>query len=74
MDWSSFVQAASATNWFAYLGTADDSGRPHVSVVAPGFSHPFQRVVDAIDDASRRISQSIIKIEENRFHTNFRVI
>ena len=38
MDWSSFVQAASATNWYAYLGTADDSGRPHVSVVAPGFS------------------------------------
>ncbi len=38
MDWTGFVEAATATNWLAYLGTADGSGRPHVSVVAPGFS------------------------------------
>lgn len=38
MDWARFVEAATATSWLTYLGTADVAGRSHVSVVAPGFS------------------------------------
>ncbi len=37
VDWRSFVVAATATSWVTYLGTVDAGGRPHVSVVAPGF-------------------------------------
>lgn len=38
MEWDEFVAAATTISWVAYLGTADEHGRPHVSVVAPGFS------------------------------------
>lgn len=38
MNWGELVDAAQAISWIAYLGTSDESGRPHVSVVAPGFS------------------------------------
>lgn len=38
MEWSAFVDAATSTGWVAYLATADDAGRPHSSVIAPGFS------------------------------------
>lgn len=37
MEWSRFAQAAASNGWYAFLGTADQAGRPHVSVVAPGF-------------------------------------
>lgn len=38
MEWDEFVAAAKAISWIAYIGTADSRGRPHVAVVAPGFS------------------------------------
>ncbi len=38
MDWDRFVDAARSIAWIAYLGTADERGRPHVSAVAPGFA------------------------------------
>lgn len=38
MSWEAFTAAATATSWVTYLGTVDRSGRPHVSVVAPGFT------------------------------------
>jgi general stress protein 26 len=38
MEWSEFVEAATTTSWFTYLGTADAAGHPHVSMVAPGFT------------------------------------
>lgn len=38
MDWEEAVAAAHAISWVCYIGTADESGRPHVSVVAPGFT------------------------------------
>ena len=38
MNWEAFTAAAAATSWVTYLGTIDRSGRPHVSVVAPGFT------------------------------------
>lgn len=38
MEWQAFVDAAQATSWVTYLGTVDARGRPHVSVVAPGFT------------------------------------
>ncbi len=38
MDWPTFVAAAESTGWITYLATADGSGAPHSSVVAPGFS------------------------------------
>jgi general stress protein 26 len=38
LDWDTFVSAARASSWVTYLGTVDESGRPHVSVVAPGFT------------------------------------
>lgn len=38
MKWDEFTAAAAATSWVTYLGTIDCSGRPHVSVVAPGFT------------------------------------
>ena len=59
MDWSGFVEAATATNWFTYLGTADGSGRPHVSVVAPGFSE------GAVWFATRPGSKKLRNISEN---------
>jgi general stress protein 26 len=37
MLWSDLVEAAKDIDWVVYLGTADKAGRPHVSVVAPGF-------------------------------------
>ncbi|HSJ27688.1 MAG TPA: pyridoxamine 5'-phosphate oxidase family protein [Acidimicrobiia bacterium] len=38
LDWDTFVSAAAASSWVTYLGTVDSAGRPHVSVVAPGFT------------------------------------
>ena len=38
MEWPAFVEAATSTGWVAYLATADAAGRPHSSVIAPGFS------------------------------------
>jgi general stress protein 26 len=38
MKWDEFAAAAAATSWVTYLGTIDAAGRPHVSVVAPGFT------------------------------------
>ena len=38
VKWEEFAAAAVATSWVTYLGTIDGSGRPHVSVVAPGFT------------------------------------
>ena len=64
MEWSGFVQAASATNWVAYLGTADRSGRPHVSVVAPGFSQGSGWF------ATRPASKKLRNIRENH-HVGF---
>ncbi len=37
MDWSEFVEAATAISWITYLATADSDGLPHVAPVAPGF-------------------------------------
>jgi hypothetical protein len=39
MEWETFAEAAVATSWVTYLGTIDSTGRPHVSVVAPGFTN-----------------------------------
>lgn len=60
MDWSSFVDAATAINWITYLGTADASGNPHVSVVAPGFSD------GSVWFATRPSSKKLRNITENR--------
>jgi general stress protein 26 len=38
MPWSAVVDAATASGWTTYVGTADADGRPHVAVVAPGFT------------------------------------
>ncbi|HEX6254890.1 MAG TPA: pyridoxamine 5'-phosphate oxidase family protein [Euzebyales bacterium] len=38
MPWSAVVEAATASGWTTYVGTADAHGRPHVAVVAPGFA------------------------------------
>lgn len=38
MNWDEVVDAARRSGWTTYLGTADARGRPHVAVVAPGFS------------------------------------
>jgi general stress protein 26 len=38
MPWSGVVDAATASGWTTYVGTADAAGRPHVAVVAPGFT------------------------------------
>lgn len=37
LAWDELVDAAQRSGWTTYLGTADDAGRPHVAVVAPGF-------------------------------------
>lgn len=59
MDWSSFVDAATAINWITYLGTADASSNPHVSVVAPGFSD------GSVWFATRPSSKKLRNIAEN---------
>lgn len=38
MPWVDVVDAATASGWTTYVGTADGAGRPHVAVVAPGFT------------------------------------
>lgn len=38
MEWDEVVDAARRSSWITYLGTADGHGRPHVAVVAPGFT------------------------------------
>jgi hypothetical protein len=38
LTWEEFTAAAVATSWVTYLGTIDRSGRPDLSVVAPGFT------------------------------------
>ena len=64
MDWASFVESAQAINWVTYLGTADGSGRPHVSVVAPGFSD------GSVWFATRPTSKKLRNIRENA-HVGF---
>lgn len=59
MDWPAFVEAAKAINWVAYLGTASGDGKPHVSVVAPGFSE------GAVWFATRPASKKLRNIREN---------
>lgn len=59
MDWSGFVEAATTTNWVTYLGTADASGRPHVSAVATGFSQ------GSVWFATRPASKKLRNIREN---------
>jgi general stress protein 26 len=59
MDWFEFVEAATAIDWITYLGTADASGRPHVSVVAPGFSE------GSVWFATRLASKKFRNIEVN---------
>lgn len=38
MEWERVVDAAQRSGWTTYVGTVDGQGRPHVAVVAPGFS------------------------------------
>lgn len=38
MEWDEVVDAAQRSGWTSYLGTVDAQARPHVAVVAPGFS------------------------------------
>lgn len=38
MEWDEVVDAAQRSGWTVYVGTADAQGRPHVAVVAPGFT------------------------------------
>ena len=59
MDWAGFVEAATATDWLTYLGTADAAGRPHVSVVATGFSDR------SVWFATRPSSKKLRNISEN---------
>jgi general stress protein 26 len=59
MDWAEFVEAATAINWLTYVGTADVAGRPHVSVVAPGFSE------GSVWFATRKESKKLRNIAEN---------
>lgn len=59
MDWAGFVEAATATDWLTYLGTADATGRPHVSVVATGFSD------GSVWFATRPTSKKLRNISEN---------
>jgi general stress protein 26 len=59
MDWPGLVEAAKAINWVTYLGTADGSARPHVSVVAPGFSD------GSVWFATRPGSKKLRNIREN---------
>lgn len=59
MDWDGFVESAKAISWTAYLGTADADGRPHVSVVAPGFEPGVVWV------ATRPASKKFRNLEQN---------
>lgn len=38
MEWAEVVDAARRSGWTTYIGTADAAGRPHVAIVAPGFT------------------------------------
>lgn len=38
MQWDELVDAATRSGWTTYIGTVDARGRPHVAVVAPGFT------------------------------------
>ncbi len=59
MDWPEFVEAAKAISWLTYLGTADRNGRPHVSVVAPGY------LDGSVWFATRTESKKLRNIAEN---------
>ena len=59
MKWEEFAAAASATSWVTYLGTVNRAGRPHVSVVAPGFTP------GSVWFATRRSSQKFANLTAN---------
>lgn len=59
MEWEQFTAAAAATSWVTYLGTIDRHGRPHVSVVAPGFTP------GSVWFATRRSSQKFANLVTN---------
>lgn len=59
MVWNDVVAAADELGWPAYLGTADTSGRPHVSVVAPGMTDATVWV------ATRRGTRKLANIAAN---------
>lgn len=60
MDWQEFVDGARAISWTTYLGTADADGRPHVSVVAPGFTD------GSVWFATNRTSKKVRNLAQNR--------
>lgn len=60
ITWDEVVAAARAISWVAYLGTADSTGQPHVSAVAPGFSSGRVWV------ATRPRSRKFRNLRENR--------
>jgi general stress protein 26 len=59
MNWDRFVDAATSISWIAYLGTADEQGRPHVAAVAPGFAP------GSIWFATRRSSRKFRNLSHN---------
>ena len=59
MDWRELVDAAEAISWTTYLGTVSGDGRPHVSVVAPGFTD------GSVWFATNRGSKKLRNLREN---------
>lgn len=59
------VDAARRSGWTTYLGTVDARGRPHVAVVAPGFS---QGTVWFATRASSKKARNLRHSTEVAFH------
>jgi len=59
MEWRDVEITAESLGWPAYLGTGDGGGRPHVSVMAPGFGER------TLWFATRRGSRKLANIAAN---------
>lgn len=59
LSWEEFVAAAQACGWTTCVATADERGRPHVAVVAPGFEH------GAIWFATRPKTRKALNLRQN---------
>lgn len=65
MQWSEVVDAATRSGWTTYIGTADAHARPHVAVVAPGFT---EGTVWFATRASSRKCRNLRENAEVAFH------